>query len=133
MGKKGKGSYHHARTESMILEKLGTLFALGHVKDPRVERVTLTGVKLSPDSAFATVYYFLGVELEPEERDGVRDALDEAAPFLRHQLGSTLRIKHMPVLRFKFDDSIEYGARIEDALRQIQAERDESDNSNEDA
>jgi ribosome-binding factor A len=67
------------------------------------------------------VYYTtLGDEKARRES---RRALDRAAPFLRRQLGTRLRLKRVPQLEFFFDESVERGDRIEQILNDLNAER----------
>jgi ribosome-binding factor A len=64
------------------------------------------------------MYTVLGDE---KARRGSAKALDRAAPFLRRQIGSRLRLKRAPELKFTYDDSIEGQDRIEQLLNDIHA------------
>lgn len=91
------------------------------VHDPGIGFVTITHVKVTPDLQLARVYYTtLGDEKARRESDR---ALGRAAPFLRRQLGSRLRLKRVPQLEFFFDESIQRGDRIEQILHELEAER----------
>jgi ribosome-binding factor A len=90
------------------------------VHDPGIGFVTLTRVHLSPDLQQARVLYtVLGDE---KARANSARALERAAPFLRRQLGSRLRLKRAPELRFQYDDSVAGQDRIEQLLNEIHAE-----------
>lgn len=90
------------------------------VHDPGIGFVTLTRVHLSPDLQQARVLYtLLGDE---KARASTARALQRAAPFLRRQLGSRLRLKRAPELRFQYDDSVAGQDRIEQLLNEIHAE-----------
>jgi ribosome-binding factor A len=87
------------------------------VRDPGVGFVTLTRVDITPDLQLARVYYStLGDE--GARRRSAR-ALDRAAPFLRRQIGSRLRLKRVPELTFVYDDSLAGQDRIERLLNEI--------------
>jgi len=78
------------------------------VKDPRVGMVTVTGVELTPDYAYATVYF----SVLPDDEQTVANTLAglrRAAGFLRSQLGRRVRIHTTPEIRFEHDRSTEYG------------------------
>ncbi len=78
------------------------------LKDPRVGMVTMTGVELTPDYAYATVHF----TVLPERRGHAREhhaGLRRAAGFLRSQLGRRVRIHTTPELRFVHDVSVERG------------------------
>lgn len=88
-------------------------------KDPRLEGVTLTAVDLSRDLSVARVYYSL---LDPEgDPAPVREGLEKAAGFLRSKLGRAIKVRHVPQLRFEYDDSAAEAQRIshliDDALK----------------
>jgi len=90
------------------------------VKDPRIGMVTLTGVEVTPDYAYATVYF----TVLPDDDETVartRAGLARAAGFLRSQLGRRVRIHTTPELRFVHDRSTAHGMEmsqlIDEALR----------------
>jgi ribosome-binding factor A len=92
------------------------------VKDPRLDGLTITGTRISPDYQYADIHvYRLGGD--PDELDEALQGLDSARGFIRRELGSRLRIRHTPELRFHLDESIDYGDRIESLLAEIEQER----------
>ena len=96
------------------------------VHDPGIGFVTITRVKVSPDLQLARAYYTqLGDEAARKE---TRKALDRAIPFLRRQIGSRLRLRRVPELRFEFDESVEKQDRIEKILLELKEERAQREN-----
>ena len=96
---------------------------LSEVHDPGIGLITLTRVKVSPDLQLVRVYYTqLGDE---KARADTRRALERATPFLRRQLGSRIRLRRVPELRFEFDESVENQERIERILLDLEVERAE--------
>jgi ribosome-binding factor A len=92
------------------------------VKDPRLEGLTITGTRVSPDYQYADVnIYRLGGD--PEALQEALQGLESAQGFIRRELGSRLRVRHTPELRFHLDESIDYGDRIEALLAEIDQER----------
>jgi len=72
-------------------------------KDPRLQGVSLTSVDLSRDLSVARVYFSL---LNPgDSPEPVMESLRKASGFLRVKLGSTIKVRHVPELRFIHDDS----------------------------
>jgi ribosome-binding factor A len=90
------------------------------VRDPRLEGVTITEVRVTPDLLIARVFFtVLG---EEEDRREALAGLGSAAGFLRTQLAQGLRLRNVPELIFELDRSAEYGQRIEELLDQIASE-----------
>jgi ribosome-binding factor A len=95
------------------------------VHDPGIGFVTLTRVQISPDLQVARVFYTaLG---DGTARKNSARALDRAAPFLRRQIGSRLRLKRVPELKFLYDESIAGQDRIEQLLNEIRTGADGPD------
>ena len=80
------------------------------VKDPRVGRVTITAVEVSPDLSHAKVFVTDLAGREHAE-ESVR-ALARTAGFLRTELAHRMKLYSVPQLHFAYDDSIESGIRL---------------------
>jgi ribosome-binding factor A len=104
------------RLASQVQEEISDIIQR-KIKDPRLGFVTVTRVKLTADLRHASVHVsVLGVE---EEQEKSLACLESASNFIRSELGKRLRVKHIPDLRFFFDDSAVKGARIEKILRHL--------------
>ncbi|MEO8070664.1 MAG: 30S ribosome-binding factor RbfA, partial [Acidobacteriota bacterium] len=108
------------RVGEEIREELGVILAR-EVHDPGIGFVTLTRVTVSPDLQLARVYYTtMG---DAKAKIETQRALDRATPFLRRHIGARVRLRRVPVLRFEFDESVEYQDRVERILLDLEAER----------
>ena len=96
----------------------------GEVKDPRVGLVTLTGVEMTADYAYATVYFTVLPD-DPEHVANTLAGLRRAAGFLRSQLGRRVRIHTTPELRFVHDRSTERGMSMSRLIDQANERRAE--------
>lgn len=104
------------RVADQIRGELATLLAR-EVHDPGIGFVTLTRVDVTPDLQRARVLYTaLG---DDKTRVASGRALERAAPFLRRQLGSRLRLKRAPELAFIYDDAIAGQDRIERIINEL--------------
>jgi ribosome-binding factor A len=92
------------------------------LKDPRVGFVTVTQVDVSPDLRRAVVYYT--VMGEERERKATRAGLRSAAPRLRAEIGRQIRLKFLPDLDFREDESLERGGRVEELIQEIHREEE---------
>ena len=88
--------------------------------DPRVERVTVTDVRVTENLRDASVYVTAeGTEAEKAE---AMKALQKAAPYVRRQLGTALNLKYTPELHFVRDTVEESATRVEELLTSIRTE-----------
>jgi ribosome-binding factor A len=88
------------------------------VQDPRIGFVTITDVETTPDLRFARVW--VSVIGDKDERATTVAALERAMPFVRHELGTRLRIRRIPELRVLLDDSIERGTRVLQLINELE-------------
>ena len=106
------------RVADQIRGEIASLLARD-VHDPGIGFVTLTRVQVTPDLQHARVHYTsLG---DGNARRATARALERAAPFLRRQIGSRLRLKRVPDLQFLYDESIAGQDRIEQLLNEVRA------------
>ncbi len=113
MSKKFQG-----RMNALILRHLSQIL-LEESNDPRLTRITLTGVEINRDTTRAVVYYSLvGTADEVVE---TQRALDKAAGWLRNSLVPVLRLRNIPQLVFRYDPSLAQGAHIEELLQRLRA------------
>jgi ribosome-binding factor A len=90
------------------------------VHDPGVGFITLTRVSMTADLQIARVYYTT-MATDAARADTAR-ALERVTPFLRRQLAGRLRLRRMPELEFRFDQSVEQHDRIERIIQEIHEE-----------
>ena len=110
-----------ARVNELLRAEISELI-LREVKDPRVSEglITITEIRVSPDLRHATVFVsHMGSE---EEREHALAGLQHAAPFLHRELMHRLKMRNVPDLVFRFDPSIERGARLADLIRKVSTE-----------
>jgi ribosome-binding factor A len=101
-------SQRTARLDELLREEISDVLRR-EVDDPRIGFVTITDVDVSPDLHHASVW--VSVIGSPEERKQTLRALSHAMPFVRGRLGK-LRLKRIPELHVKEDDTAERGTRV---------------------
>jgi ribosome-binding factor A len=122
--------YRPDRVGDQIRQELSEILARGEVHDPGIGFITLTRVQVSPDLQLARVFYTtLGDE---KARKDTARALDRATSFLRRQVGGRLRLRRVPELEFRFDESIQHQDRIEQILRDLHEQEAQRTNSHDD-
>lgn len=87
------------------------------VRDPRVQAVTLTGVKVSKDLRHARVFFnLLG---GPQHCSDALAGLKRATGFIRSKIGKELSLRFVPAIEFTYDDSEDEAQRIDALLKQV--------------
>jgi len=106
----------HLRLESTIQRTLSEIF-MRDVKDKSIGFITITEVRLTRDLSYLTVYYtILGKDTK---KDAAKKAIERSKAFIRSTLVHRVNMRKAPVLIFKYDESLEYGNKIEQGLRKV--------------
>jgi ribosome-binding factor A len=104
------------RIDELLRQEIGSIVSRD-VADPRVGFATITKVETTPDLRHARVW--VSVIGQPKERSQTIAALGRAMPFVRHELGRTLRLKRIPDLHIELDDTAERGTRVMHLLDEL--------------
>ena len=86
------------------------------IKDKHIKFVTINEVRITNDLSYAKVYVTV---LNDKYREITLKSLNQAKGFIRKQLANRIDIRHVPELEFIYDESIEYGNKIEEELKKI--------------
>lgn len=114
-------SYRVERTAEDIRFQLGNL--MRELKDPRIGgMLSVVKIDLSSDLSFCKVYVssLEGIERAKEAVKG----LESAAGYIRREIGSRLKLRHVPSFQFVADDSIEHSAEISKLIRELHPGRE---------
>lgn len=106
------------RVDALLREEIGSIVNRD-VADPRVGFATITRVETTNDLRHARVW--VSVIGQPAERTATIAALGRAMPFVRRELGKTLRIRRIPDLHIQLDDTAERGTRVLHILDELGA------------
>ncbi|WEG72754.1 30S ribosome-binding factor RbfA [Vagococcus intermedius] len=88
------------------------------VRDPRVEGVTITDVRVTADLQQATIFYSI-LSDKASDMKKAQTGLEKASGLIRKELGERLRIYKTPELMFERDESVAYGSRIDELIRNL--------------
>ena len=104
------------RVGDVILREVANLL-LEKVRDPRVQGVTLTGIRLSDDLKLARIYYsVLGDQTQVER---AQSGLDSATGFVKREIGRRAGLRYIPEIRFVYDASLKTGHHMERVFDEI--------------
>ena len=105
-----KSTPRHQRVQEEIRKVFSELL-LYHVKDPRLDGVTISSIDLSADRSSCRVYF--SVLGDDEQERQAADGFTAARSYLRRELGHRLHLRVTPELTFLRDTSFAYGDRME--------------------
>ncbi|MGO9007543.1 MAG: 30S ribosome-binding factor RbfA [Beijerinckiaceae bacterium] len=110
----GEPSQRMLRIAELIRHTMSDLLTRGTINDPLLEGrvISVPDVRMSPDLKLATIYI---LPLGGKDMNEVVAALDQHRKFLRGEIAKRINLKFAPDIRFKADQSFEYGTKI-DAL-----------------
>lgn len=110
------------RVGEQMKKELGEIIGQ-KIKDPRVGFVTVTDVQVTGDLQQATIY--ISVLGDEKEKEDTLIGLTKAKGFIRSEIGQRIRLRKTPEISFEYDESIDYGNRIETLLNKIKQEEEE--------
>lgn len=105
------------RVDELLRQEIGTILSR-EAKDPRIGFVTITEVETTPDLRHARVW--VSVIGPQEDRDETIRALQHTMHFVRRELGTRLRLKRIPELHVRIDDSAERGTRVLHLIEELE-------------
>ena len=111
-------SFKRADRVADLIKAVVSDILLREVNDPQVRKVIVTGVKVTNDLHQAKVFFVRTGESNCSEE--TTKGLQRATGFLRRELGKRLRLRYIPEIKFIFDESFEYGDRINRLLAGIE-------------
>ncbi len=103
-----------------LIQKEISEILIADIADPRLEYITITDVKVTPDLRNATVLYsMMGTD---EEKKDVQKALRKATGYIQRIVTQRLVLKYSPKFKFKYDDTLEKAAHMEEVIDALEAE-----------
>ncbi len=113
------------RTTRIADELRETLAAtLLELRDPRIQNLFVTRVVVTPDLKLGKVYFraISGALDERAQRDATRE-FDACKGRLRKAVADQIDLKSVPDLRFYYDETVDAVNRVEELLREIDADK----------
>ena len=104
------------RIADRIREDLSELIIM-RMNDPRLSGVSITGVKVDRELAYAEIFVS-AIEGQERARE-IMEGLEHASGFLRHALAQTIELRTFPRLRFHWDPTPERADRVERILASL--------------
>jgi len=112
-----------SRVSDQIRKEVADII-MNKIKHKNLGFVTVTDAKASDDLRHATVYVSV---LNIDEGEKIVRKLNESASFIKGELGRRMKLRYVPSITFKIDESIQYGMKIDKLLDDIKSERSITD------
>ena len=106
-------SGHIQRILSDLLQK--------DIKDPRLEMVTITYVKLSGDLRKARIYFTTPA---PKNIERAMEGFKSAHGYIKRILAQNLGLRYMPDIDFLYDKSFDYASHINKLLKSTKTDNE---------
>lgn len=125
-----KSSNRMNKINEELKKEIGIIISQ-ELKDPHITGlVSVTKVVTTPDLRFARVYVSM---IAAKSNKGNLASLKKCSGHIRSLIAKRINLRYTPELVFEFDESIEYGSRIDSILKDITSDikdrKDEADNS----
>ena len=91
------------------------------IRDPRLGFLTITGVELTKDLRYARIYF--SVLGDDKAKKLALRGLNSAKGYIKGQLGDRIKLRYMPEIEFKIDDTLDRTQHIYDLFERIKKER----------
>ena len=107
------------RVGGLIQRELSSLLVT-KIKDPRLDMVTITQVKITDD--LRSAHIFVSVVEGKERIESVLAGLQSASGFFRSELSRRLELRYTPALKFIYDESFDRAASLNRLLKTLDNE-----------
>ena len=108
-------SYRVSRVREQLQRELGDI--VGRLRDPRLGFVTVMDVELSKDLHYATM--FVSVLGDEEAQREAVEAIEGALGFIRREVAERIRLREVPEIAVRYDDTSERAARVNALIESI--------------
>jgi ribosome-binding factor A len=106
---------------TVLLQREVSHIIMYELNDPRLGFVTVTGLKLAPDQANATI--FISVMGDEATQETTIDVIRHARGHIQKLVSERLTLRRTPLLVFKRDDGVKRSVRVSAILHQLAEER----------
>ncbi|MGE4519783.1 MAG: 30S ribosome-binding factor RbfA [Desulfobacteraceae bacterium] len=96
-------------------------------KDPRLSGVSITDVKMNGDLSCAYIYFAVTGTGEKRIKEAM-SGFKSAKGFFKKKIGTELKLRYTPELKFYYDSVLDSGQRMEDLLKSLKETENRSEN-----
>ena len=104
------------RIGSEIAQELSKICAT-EAHDELLQNIVITGAEVTNDLGLCRVFFTTSLDKDHKQLE--RELNDDTAGYLRTLIANRIDIRHTPKLRFVYDNSVDYGTKIEKLIDEI--------------
>lgn len=116
-------SYNRTRRIGEEIRKIVSTMLINGIKDPRINSmVSVTDVEVTSDLSYAYIY----VSILGGDEESTLEGLRAAESYIRREIGRSIKIRHIPQIIFKVDDSLIKGMYIDSLIKKVSKKEQEN-------
>ncbi len=109
-------SYNRTRRIGEEIRKIVSTMLINGIKDPRINSmVSVTDVEVTSDLSYAYIY----VSILGGDEESTLQGLSSAESYIRREIGRSIKIRHIPQIIFKVDDSLIKGMYMDSLIKKV--------------
>lgn len=121
-------SNNRTRRIAEEIRKIVSTMLINGIKDPRINSlVSVTDVEVTSDLSYAYVY----ISILGGDEESTLEGLKSACGYIRREVGKNIKIRHIPEIIFKKDDSLLKGMYMDELIKKVNSEYKDSSEQNE--
>lgn len=110
-------SFSRADRVAGLIQRTVSEILLKEIKDPRLEMAVVSAVRMTGDLKIARVYF--SITGGPDRAEAALAGFRSATGYIKRMLADQVELRYMPSLEFYYDESFDYGERIDNLLKSI--------------
>lgn len=101
------------------VKKVVSVMLINGIKDPRItSMVSVTDVEVTNDLRYAYVY----ISILGGNKEDSLEGLNSARGYIRREVGKAVKLRYVPEIIFKIDDSIERGMYMDELIKNLNSD-----------
>jgi len=98
-----------------LIQEILTEILRKEIRDPRLKMTTITGVTVTRDLKLARIYF--ATSDSKQKKEAATNGFKSARRYIKRMLAHALDLKYMPDIKFCYDESLDYGAHIDELIK----------------
>ena len=110
------------KINQLFKREISSMILLGEIRDPRIKFVTITFADVSKDLSWAHIGFSI-LSDDPAELKDVEAGLKSASGMVRRLMGERVTLRHIPQIKFVYDNTIAQSVHMSKTFEELQRER----------